>query len=305
LSPANLQAAYSLPSASKGSGQIVAVVNAYDNPNVASDLAQYRSTFGLPAANFSKYNQQGQQSHYPSGSNAWGILSDLSVEMVSASCPNCTIYLVEANSSAGSDLDAAEDQAVKLGAHIVSNGWTCSGSSQCVDQSHFEAKNVEYLASAGDGGSSSAGFPAAFDTVTAVGGTELSQGRGKRGWSEKIFGASGGCTTQPKPAWQHLRYCAGRLTNDAGAVAWNVAAYDTYGFGGWVTLGGTSISAPLLAGVFGLAGNAAKQNGGRTFWLKAHQKHLYPIAGGSGCAFHQGQYNTCTGWGSPNGIGAF
>ncbi len=58
--PSDLQAAYDLPSSSKGSGQVVAIVDAYDNPNVASDLAEYRSHFGLPAANFTKYSQNGQ-----------------------------------------------------------------------------------------------------------------------------------------------------------------------------------------------------------------------------------------------------
>ncbi|MGB6412540.1 MAG: hypothetical protein WBF19_04290, partial [Candidatus Cybelea sp.] len=69
-SPADLEAAYDLPSSSKGTGKIVAVVDAYDNPNVASDLASYRSTFGLPPANFTKYNQTGQTGNYPQGSPA-------------------------------------------------------------------------------------------------------------------------------------------------------------------------------------------------------------------------------------------
>ena len=95
----DIEAAYNLPSSSKGSGQIVAIVDAYDNPNVASDLAVYRSHYGLPKAKFYKYNQDGQQSHYPKGRRGnWGSEIDLDVEMVSASCPNCTIYLVEANS---------------------------------------------------------------------------------------------------------------------------------------------------------------------------------------------------------------
>ena len=58
----------------------------------------YRSHYGLPKAKFYKYNQDGQQSHYPqSRIQDWGAEIDLDVEMVSASCPNCTIYLIEAN----------------------------------------------------------------------------------------------------------------------------------------------------------------------------------------------------------------
>ena len=97
LHPADFQAAYDLP-ATKGGGQIVAIVDAFDNPNIASDLKTYRSEFGLPAANFTKYNQKGQKKHYPSPDANWGLEEDLDVEMVSASCPKCTIYLIEANS---------------------------------------------------------------------------------------------------------------------------------------------------------------------------------------------------------------
>ena len=100
----DIEAAYNLPSSSKGAEQIVAVVDAYDNPNVASDLAVYRRHYGLPKAKFYKYNQDGQQSHYPKGDTGWGSEIDMDVEMVSAACPNCTIYLLEANSNGGRSL---------------------------------------------------------------------------------------------------------------------------------------------------------------------------------------------------------
>src|SRR5580700_5883661 len=104
----DIEAAYNLPSSSKGSGQIVAIVDAYDNPNVASDLAMYRRHYGLPKAKLYKYNEDGQQSHYPKGNMSWGKEIDLDVEMVSASCPNCTIYLIEANTFDIANLDKAE-----------------------------------------------------------------------------------------------------------------------------------------------------------------------------------------------------
>jgi subtilase family serine protease len=70
-------------------------------------------------------------------------------------------------------------------------------------------------------------------------------------YSETADGSSGGCATGiKKPKWQHDTHCAYRLANDAAAVAWNVAEYDTYGYGGWFTVGGTSVATPLLAGVF-------------------------------------------------------
>ncbi len=297
--PADLQSAYNLPSATKGNGQVVAIVDAYDNPNVAADLNEYRSTFGLPKANFTKYNQQGDKGDYPQGNSEWGIEIDLSVNMVSASCPKCTMYLIEANSNSASDIEAAEAQAVTLGAHIVSNGF----SSSSMDQSYFDTPGVEYLAA----GSTGADEPAAFDSVVAVGGTVLSKSSDKRGWSESVWESPDGCASGvPKPKWQRFRsYCAYRIGNDVSAVAKDVAMYDTYGYNGWLSVNGTSISTPFLAGVFGLAGNAPKQLGGRTFWEKAHQKYLYSASGGSACSYSHGPFNTCSGWGSPNGIRAF
>lgn len=305
--PADFQARYKLPSRTNGKGQIVAIVDAYDNPNVASDLAAYRSEFGLGTAKFYKYNQEGQQSNYPSGTTGWGVEIDLDVEMVSATCPLCTIYLIEANGADTSDLDTAEVEAVKLGAHIVSNSWICYNSLGCVSKYDFSHKGVTYLAAAGDAGSNEGGAPAVLDSVAAIGGTVLSKNGSQ--YSETAWdGGAGGCATGiKKPKWQHDSYCAYRLYNDAAAVAWEVAEYDTYGYSGWFTVGGTSVASPLLAGVFGLAGNATAQDGGRTFWQKRHQKFLYPIPEGhSGeCAYTMGNYNTCAGWGSPDGIGAF
>jgi subtilase family serine protease len=306
--PADFQARYKLP-VSRGSGQIVAIVDPFDNPNVANDVATYRTNFGLGSVTFNKYNQLGQQYNYPPGDSAWGVEEDLDVDMVSATCPKCTIYLVEANSNSGSDLQAAEAEAVSLGARIVSNSWVCYASNSCVSEHYFDSPGVEYLGAAGDSGSGLVGAPAAFDTVAAIGGTQLS----KKGssYSETIWNATGGgCATGiQKPKWQEIipnSVCSYRITNDAAAEAGcspGVAEYDSYNYGGWITVCGTSVAAPLLAGVFGLAGNAKQQKGGMTFWRKPHQKHLYSISGG--CGYRQGKYTTCVGWGSPNGIGAF
>jgi hypothetical protein len=299
--PGDFQARYKLPSVTKGSGQIVALVDAYDNPNVASDLATYRNEFGLGTAKFFKYNQKGRQSNYPSGNMNWGVEIDLDTEMVSATCPLCTIYLVEANSNEASDLEAAEAEAVKLGAHIVSNGWVCYGTASCGNDSGFDKPGVEYLAASGDDGLG-VGFPAGLADVAAIGGTVLSKNGSQ--YSEMAWsGGGGGCATGiKKPKWQHDKICSGRALADASAVATGVAEYDSYRYGGWLMAGGTSVSAPLLAGAFGLAGNATHQKGGRTFWESKHHKDLYDVCAGS-CLFST--YSYAGGWGSPNGIGAF
>lgn len=302
--PADFQARYELPSRTKGAGQIVAIVDAYDNPNVVSDLAEYRSEFGLGAANFEKYNQRGERKNYPSGSTAWGVEIDLDVEMVSAVCPLCTIYLIEANSAGGSDLERAEAEGVRLSARIATNSWVCSGSASCVDRRYFDHPGVAYLAAGGDSGFNELGAPAAFDSVAAIGGTVLSKTGSK--YSETIWdGSGGGCAMRfKKPRWQHDTFCTHRLLNDAAAAASKIAEYDSYGYAGWLTVDGTSAAAPLLAGVFGLAGNGMTQNGGGTFWQPRHHKFLHRI-GGSCHGYSDGQYSACGGWGSPKGIGAF
>src|ERR1700729_880793 len=302
--PADFQARYKLPSSTQGAGQIVAIVAAYDNPNVATDLAAYRSQFGLPTSTFTKYNQAGQMKNYPAGNAGWGVEIDLDVEMGSATCPLCTIYLVEANSSKSKDLAAAEVEAVKLGANIVSNSWGCTGSTTCVDRKDFDHTGVTYLPASGDGGSGEVGLPAALDGVVAVGATVLTKTGSQ--YTEQIYEISGGgCATGiKKPKWQHDSTCSYRLANDAAAVASNVAAYDSYGYAGWLTVAGTSVSTPLLAGMFALAGNASHQDGGRTFWQPRHLKFIYALGGSCNGGYTMGQYTTCAGWGSPDGIGA-
>lgn len=89
-----------------------------------------------------------------------------------------------------------------------------------------------------------------------------------------------------------------------------VAAYDTYQNPGWVALGGTSVAAPLIAGVYALAGNAASIHPGR--YLYARHRHLFDVTSGSNgfcgssylCTAVPG-YDGPTGWGTPDGIGAF
>jgi subtilase family serine protease len=313
--PSDLQAAYNLPSSSKGSGQIVAIVNYYDNPNVASDLAEYRSYFGLPPANFYKYNQKGEQGNYPPPNVGAAAEIDLDVQMVSAVCPNCTIYLIEAN--AFGDLLIAEKEAVKLGAHIVSNSWYCTPCWRNM-KSAFNSPGVVYLAIGGDHGYASYG-PADLENVVSVGGTVLAK-RGSK-YKEIVWPfTGGGCASGfTKPSWQHDPGCTFRTQNDVAAVAWGVAEYDTYGYGGWSTAGGTSVSTPIIAGIYGLAGNAGSQHAGKTFWTLTKQQrnqYLHAITDGSDgscggsylCTAGTGQYGTYSGpagWGTPNGIGAF
>ena len=315
--PADLQARYHLPSSTKGAGQIVAIVDAYDNPNVTKDLAAYRTNFGLGTANFTKYNQNGQVGNYPSGSTGWGVEIDLDVEMVSAVCPKCTIYLIEANSSSTADLETAETEAVTLGAHIVSNSWICYGSVNCDNPSKFSTPGVMYLAASGDNGYNDNGAPEALASVVSVGGTTLAKSGST--YSEAVWnGAGSGCATGiTKPAWQHDPSCTSRTDADVAALAWQAAEYDTYGNSGWFTVGGTSVASPIIGGVYGLAGNAMAQHAGKKIWsLKHPTTVLNVISSGSNgscggsylctAGTNQfGQYSGPAGWGTPKGLKAF
>jgi subtilase family serine protease len=325
--PSDLEKRYKLPSSTNGAGQIVAIVDAYDNPNIASDLATYRSQFDLGTANFTKYNQEGQTSNYPSGSSGWGVEEDLDVDMVSAACPKCTIYLIEADSDETSDLDAAEAEAVTLGAHIISNSWICYQSSCGGSESSFEAPGVTYLAASGDYGYDLNGAPEWYPTVVAVGGTQL-QSSGS-GYDEVVWpDAGGGCSSngagsgQTKPTWQKDPDCSYRTDADVSSEAGcapGVAEYDTYGRGGWIVECGTSAASPLNAGVFALAGDASKVNAGERFWTLKGKKRdhdlWYVKSGSDGTCNNEylceagtkqfGRYAGPTGWGSPKGIGAY
>ena len=323
--PSDLQTAYNLPSSTKGSGQIVAIVDPYDDPNIASDLAVYRSEFGLGTANFTKYNQEGEMSNYPSGNVGWGGNKSTEVEMVSAVCPLCTIYLIEAKSNSARDFEKAEAEAAKLGAHIVMNGWSCPKSLTCVHRSYYDTRGVINVVSSGTAGYNENGAPEVFGSVVSVGGTMLS--KTSSGYSEIVWHyTTAGCSNNggslpgiTKPSWQHDPDCAYRTDTDVSAVASGLAIYDSYGYAGWSTGGGTTGSAALIAGVFGLAGNASSQNAAKNFWTlsaKKRSKELHYISTGNDgtcggeylCQAGTNQFGTYSGpagWGTPNGIGAF
>ena len=191
--PSQLQSAYVLPSSTAGSGQTVAIIDAYNDPNAASDLATYRSSAGLPACGngcFSVVNQNGATSPLPSsaGTTGWDVEESLDVDMVSAICPLCHIILVEANSPTTQNLGTAVNSAVSLGAKFVSNsygGWE-SSSDPSFDTSYYNHPGVAVTASAGDSGFG-VEYPAASPYVTAVGGTSLTTASNSRGWSETVW----------------------------------------------------------------------------------------------------------------------
>ncbi|HET8631626.1 MAG TPA: S53 family peptidase [Thermomicrobiales bacterium] len=317
--PADLQAAYALPSATAGSGQTVAIVDAYDDPRAESDLATYRSTFGLPPCStangcFRKVNQYGGTT-YPRGNTGWAEEISLDLDMVSAICPNCHILLVEASSNSFANLAAAVDEAAKLGSNAISNSYGGGEySGEVADQAHFNHPGIAITASSGDNGYG-VEFPASSQYVTAVGGTSLTRASNARGWSETVWsGAGSGCSAYiAKPSWQKDTGCSNRTVADVAAVAdpaTGVAVYDTYREGGWLVFGGTSVASPIVASVYALAGNASTINYGS--YPYGHTSSLNDVTSGSNgncggsylCTAVPG-YDGPTGNGTPHGTGGF
>lgn len=317
--PADLQAAYRLPSSTAGTGETVAVVDAYDDGRAESDLGVYRSTFGLPpctTANgcFRKVNQTGG-TRYPRGNTGWAEEISLDLDMVSAICPQCHILLVEATSNSFADLAAAVDEAARLGASAISNSYGGGEyASETTDQAHYNHPGIAITASSGDNGYG-VQFPAASQYVTAVGGTTLTRTSNTRGWAETVWsGAGSGCSAYiEKPAWQTDAGCTKRTVADVAADAdpnTGVSVYDTFHQTGWLVFGGTSVGAPIIASVYALAGNAGTMDDGSSPY--SHPTALFDVTSGSNgscggtylCTGTAG-YDGPTGNGTPDGTGAF
>src|SRR5438105_6243070 len=283
--PADLQSAYKLPSATAGSGQTVAIVDAFDDPTAESDLAQYRSFYGLPpctTANgcFRKVNETGG-TIYPPPSPDWALEISLDLDMVSAVCPNCHILLVEATTNLDSDLYTAEDTAAALGANAISNSWGGSEySGQTTDDAHFNHPGVAITASSGDSGYG-VSYPAASRFLTAVGGTSLTRNSSSRGWTESAWsGAGSGCSAyDAKPSWQTDTGCSRRTVSDVSAVADPNTGVAVLYAGLWFTVGGTSAASPIVASVYALAGNASTVNAGS--YPYSHTGGLFDVTSGS------------------------
>ncbi len=316
--PSNLQSAYNIASAaaSSGSGERVYIVDAYDDPNAASDLSTYRSQFGLPACTtangcFQKLNQNGATSPLPTGDTGWAGEISLDLDMVSAICPNCAITLIEAN-DASDNLFTAVKEATTLGAKFVSMSWGGSegGTESSYDSTYFQPSGVVYTASTGDNGySAGVIYPATSPRVVAVGGTSLSTASNSRGWTESAWsGAGSGCSSdETKPSFQSsITACSKRATADVSAVAdpnTGVAVYQTYGGSGWAVYGGTSASSPIIASTYALAGTPAAGTVAPASPY-SHTANLNDVTSGStGSCSPSALCKGASGWDGPTGLG--
>jgi subtilase family serine protease len=321
--PDQFHTAYQLPKTA-ARPTTIAIVDAYDSPTIENDLKVYSQTYKLPACTtangcFKKVNQYGQQGSYPPASASWAGEIALDVEVAHAICQNCKILLVEAKSTSFTDLIAAEDMAAKSGATVISNSWgSPEASGETKYDSHFNRPGIAITASSGDDGYGVL-YPAASPYVTAVGGTTLELNSNNTRKSETTWkGAGSGCSAyEPKPYWQMDTGCHNRTVADVAAVAdpyTGAAVYNTTGSSkGWTVIGGTSLAAPLIAGVYALSGNASSVRYGS--YPYSHTLGLFDVKSGSNktnntscsnylCTAGSG-YDGPTGLGSPNGIRGF
>jgi subtilase family serine protease len=317
LGPKQIQDAYKIP-ASGGSGRTVAIVDAYDDPTAEADLANYRGYYGLTpctTANgcFTKVGQDGT-GNLPGVDAGWAQEISLDLDMVSATCPDCSILLVETNSASYADLGAGVTTAVAKGAVAISNSYGGSDTSSNSYQAwqNAAATGIAVTASTGDSGYG-AQSPATFTGVVAVGGTSLKKSTtGSRGWSETAWsGAGSGCSRyNAKPSYQNstATRCSTKADADVSAVAdpnTGVAVYDStpyQGASGWMQFGGTSASSPIIASVYALSGNTA--NAGGLPWAKAGTSALWDVTSGSNGHCTTKVWCTATsGWDGPTGLG--
>ena len=194
LTPSQLASAYGYEPEGGGAGQTIGIVDAFDDPNIESDLGTFDTQYGLPACTaangcFKKVGQTGSTSSLPpADTTGWSVEISLDVETAHAACPKCKILLVEAEQRAEiENLAAAVNEAVALGATVVSNGYGAPEVAyEATEQAAYNHPGVPILAAAGDEGyygwtSVNEGIrgaempdaPASLPTVVAVGGTTL------------------------------------------------------------------------------------------------------------------------------------
>ena len=277
--PAQIQLAYGFNNitfggvAGNGSGETIAIVDAYDDPNIQSDLNTFDSEFGLPATTVTRVNETGGTSYPASDSTGgWELEESLDVEWAHAMAPGASIMLVEASSDSNSDLLAGVQYAAAH-ANVVSMSWGGSefAGETAYDTQYFDQAGVTFVASSGDDGAP-AEWPAVSPNVLSVGGTALTLGPGNVWSSEVGWSGSGGGPSayESQPSYQNgvvTQTSSARATPDVAYDAdpsTGFAVYDSVpyeGGSGWSEVGGTSAGAPQWSALLAIADQGRAQSG--------------------------------------------
>jgi subtilase family serine protease len=309
--------------AGDGRGQTIAIVDAYDDPNIQSDLAHFDQVFNLPAPVLVRASPQGT---LPSPDAGWAQEISLDVEWAHAIAPAAKILLVEAASASFNDLLAAVDYARNQpGVSTVSMSW---GGSEFAQETSFDShfttpakhNGVTFVASSGDGGAwYGPEWPASSPNVLSVGGTSLYllNSSGAYGTEQAWSGSGGGFSSfENEPRYQlGVQQSLTRTTPDVAYDAdpnTGFYVYDTYQAGGWYAIGGTSAGAPQWAALIAiadqgraLAGRGALDGPSQTIYAlysMAHSNYsanFHDVVGGSNGYYAGSGYDLATGLGTP------
>jgi subtilase family serine protease len=307
-----------------GSGQTIAIVDAYNQPNITSNLQTFDSTYGLPdPPNFTVVNQNGG-STLPAADQGWGLEISLDVEWAHAMAPGANILLVEANSNSYSDLLAAVNYARNQpNVSVVSMSW---GGGEWSGETSYDNyfttpsghSGVTFVASTGDSGSAGAPeFPSVSPNILAVGGTQLTTDSAGNYLSETGWSGSGGgiSTGELQPDYQRgvvTQTSTARAVPDVsydGSSNSPFAVYDTSSYSGWLQVYGTSAGAPQWAALLAianqgreLAGKGALDGGTQTLpaLYQLPQSDFHDVTSGNNGGYSAGAgYDLVTGRGSP------
>lgn len=341
LSPSAIQSVYHLsglsPTSSAGAGQIIAIVDAFNDPHALADLNVFNAEYGYPAlSTCTSLTQAGacfevaEPSGKPAKNADWALEESLDIEWAHAEAPGAKVVLVEAKTSSNANLFAAVNDANSIGATEVSMSWGGSEtSSETSEDSHFTHAGTLYTASAGDSGHGVI-YPSASPDVIAVGGTTLNgcSGTSCSGFTSETSWSDGGggvSAFEPIPGYQSSytgpvfdAATISALTGGKRGVpdvsfdgnpSTGVSIYDSTAFegqSGWWTVGGTSVGAPNWAGVLaaGAAAGSTALQGNAKIYSGGYKTNLRDITSGTNgscgtdCTAGPG-YDLVTGLGSP------
>lgn len=324
LSPAQVQLAYGFNMIPfQGEGQTIAIVSAYDAPTVEADLAVFNTMYNLPACTtqngcFQKIFASGPQ---PLADITWALESNLAVQWVHAMAPKAKILLIEAGDDSYGALMMGVITATTKGATVVSMSW--GGMETDGETGYdrlFNLPNVTFVAASGDVGNGTA-YPAVSPYVLSVGGTSLyTNSNGEYATEDAWIGSGGGLSVYEAAPTQQKNFPIPNNPNFMRGnpdVAYHAdpergyAVYSTFGFNGWLVVGGTGAGAPQWAALIAIMQSAAAPkkltNINNLLYTIAKQKYVLTfheiVKGSNGsCGYFcnaQAGYNYVTGIGTP------
>lgn len=304
---------YSAVTNPSGGARAIAIVDAYDDPTAASDLAVFSSQFGLPAANLTVVYANGSR---PARNSNWVIEEALDIEWAHAMAPGAKIYLVEAASNSMANLmnavTVASNLVAQAGGGEVSMSWGSSEfSGENSYDTYFTKPGVVYFASAGD--SPGVEYPSASPNVVALGGTAISRNpitgafQAELAWQQTGGGPS---AYEAAPSYQSgVSSITGgsRGVPDVAAVADPTTGVWVYEGGSWYIVGGTSVASPVWAGIVNAAGTFSASTAAELSTIYNSGSGYAVITNGD-CGPYEGYlamtpWSFCTGHGSPSGLG--